>query len=385
MASLIEKVKVELMISGPFFAHILLRKKIEENKSIPTAQTDGKIIIVNPLFFARLTLQNCVAVLCHEVLHIVLLHPFRRGNREPKRWNRACDYAANLILKDSKYILPKGALLNEAYRGMTPEYIYELLPKDNPPFHPSYIVVTGGNNQTGESDTDNPVLDLGEITDGINEGCSAEERKKILDDLQLEIVSAAHYAKSVGKMPMGIYRSLDIIKNTTKDWKEELNAFIQEQFQRITSSTKFNKRFLSNNLVLPGSEWNKRGNFVLAIDTSGSITKKYLASVLGHVKDILEVNNDTLRILYFDSEVEGEQEYENESDTLKPKGGGGTDFKPVIEYLGKKDIDTQVLIYFTDGCCNSFAPEPDYPVLWATDNIEFKPPYGYTMFLQEAA
>ncbi len=40
-------------------------------------------------------------VLCHEVLHLVLLTHLRRGSRDPRLWNYSTDFAINFSLKEN--------------------------------------------------------------------------------------------------------------------------------------------------------------------------------------------------------------------------------------------------------------------------------------------
>ena len=53
---------------------------------------------------------------------------------------------------------------------------------------------------------------------------------------------------------------------------------------------------------------------------------------------------------------------------LEPKGGGGTGFRPVFEWVGKNDIAPTCLIYLIDLCCDSYPETPEYPVRWVTDS-----------------
>ena len=49
---------------------------------------------------------------------------------------------------------------------------------------------------------------------------------------------------------------------------------------------------------------------------------------------------------------------------LNPIGGGGTDFRPVFDWVASEP-DPCCLIYFTDLECDRFPSDaPDYPVLW---------------------
>ena len=53
----------------------------------------------NPYFVDKLTEDQLVAVLEHEVMHILNEHPMRRGGRDPERWNIACDMAINQYIE----------------------------------------------------------------------------------------------------------------------------------------------------------------------------------------------------------------------------------------------------------------------------------------------
>ena len=46
-----------------------------------------------------LTDKNLIAAVCHEILHCAYNHFLRRGTRDPKKWNKAADYAINQIIK----------------------------------------------------------------------------------------------------------------------------------------------------------------------------------------------------------------------------------------------------------------------------------------------
>ena len=46
------------------------------------------------------------------------------------------------------------------------------------------------------------------------------------------------------------------------------------------------------------------------------------------------------------------------------KGGGGTSFIPVFEYIEKNDLRPDALIYLTDLAGRFPEHEPDFPVIW---------------------
>ena len=119
----------QLILSQPFFGMLALRLRLVERADIKTLAVDGKNVFYNPDFVLSLTDTLCRSAMAHEVMHCVLEHIGRRSAREPRRWNFAIDYAANLVLKDSGFQIDSTWLLDEKYRGMTAEQIYPMLPE----------------------------------------------------------------------------------------------------------------------------------------------------------------------------------------------------------------------------------------------------------------
>jgi predicted metal-dependent peptidase len=66
------------------------------------------------------------------------------------------------------------------------------------------------------------------------------------------------------------------------------------------------------------------------------------------------------------------------AEELAPKGGGGTMFSPVFEWVNENRPHTKGVVYVTDGYCSDFGEEPTYPVLWVltAENGGFTPPFG---------
>ena len=84
-----------------------------------------------------------------------------------------------------------------------------------------------------------------------------------------------------------------------------------------------------------------------------------------------------IKVIYVDAAVANVEDLSINDFNLHAKGGGGTDFKPGFEYIEKEGIMPSCALYFTDGYCNSFPEEPDFPTLWLlTDKANFTPPFG---------
>ena len=62
------------------------------------AYTDGYAIAINEDYFAKHTFEELLAILAHEVGHIVLKSMGRRGSRMHNLWNIATDFVINNML-----------------------------------------------------------------------------------------------------------------------------------------------------------------------------------------------------------------------------------------------------------------------------------------------
>ena len=125
-----------------FYAQLLSKLNIygASDENYPTMCTNGFNIQYHPDFVLNQTEPAIRFVLCHEILHCVGDHMSRRGSRDPRIWNWACDYAINPILNSevelNQFDWPKNkdgsrmGLYEEKYDGMRAEDIYDLLIKD---------------------------------------------------------------------------------------------------------------------------------------------------------------------------------------------------------------------------------------------------------------
>jgi len=67
----------------------------DEDASVARMATDGISLFLQPRVCRAAPPGELIGVLAHEVMHPALHHDTRRGDRDPKRWNEACDYAIN--------------------------------------------------------------------------------------------------------------------------------------------------------------------------------------------------------------------------------------------------------------------------------------------------
>jgi predicted metal-dependent peptidase len=120
----IMKARVELIMSRTFYGVLVSQVEPVISRKVPTMATDGRKHYANPDFIATLTQNEVLGVQTHESEHDARRHHTRRMGRDPKLWNEACDFAINPDLIDQGFTLPKGALIDVKYKGMSAEDIY---------------------------------------------------------------------------------------------------------------------------------------------------------------------------------------------------------------------------------------------------------------------
>jgi len=365
MTEKIIKGRQQLLLTHSFWASMTLNLPLIEDKTIKTACTDGTSIRYNPAFTEALSVSEASCLLAHEVAHVMLTHHLRRAGRDNKKWNVACDYVINPLLVADGFELPKGGLLNDAYKDMNAEQVYNLLP---------------------DSDDDNGDGD-GDGGSGFGDVEDYPEKNKVSKDeheaqVQQMVAQAENLAKQQGNMPAGMARIVENILNPQLPWQEILARFISAPVKDDYSWRKPNSRYAHMGMYLPSLYSEKLQKGVYAGDTSISMDKKEIAEEVAEITSVCDLYNQDMTVIWCDSKVAGVEEIEAFGDRqINPVGGGGTDFAPVFDYVEENEINPAWLVYHTDGECNSYpAVEPEYPVIWICTGENFNPPFGEVIY-----
>ena len=364
------KARANLVMGHPFFGALALRLKMVEDPSIETASCDGASIRYSPTFVDKLPLSKVQGLIAHEVMHPAFLHHTRRGSRDAKKWNQACDYAINTILHNAGFDLPEGRYLNPAYNGMTAEHIYTLLP-DNPD-NPD----DGKGNDPGGD---------GGVDDSPNSHGSQSQQNHEEAEWKVAVAQAAHVAKQTGHLPGDIERMMEELFEPVLPWRNILRRFMTEKCNDDFSWKRGNRRFIAQGLYLPSRiSDDAMGEIVVVIDTSGSIGQKELTEFGSEIKGIVdEVRPSKVRVIYCDSRIAHIDEFGPDDDLqFAAHGGGGTDFRPPFKWLEENQIVPRALVYLTDGYGPFPEQEPDFPTLFAINNHNVIPPWGEHLILE---
>jgi predicted metal-dependent peptidase len=410
------RARTQLLLNQPFFGTLCLRLKLVTG-DLPTMATDGRRIVYDPAFVDELTAAELEAVLAHEVLHCALGHHCRRGERDPRLWNEAADLAINPILVGNGFTLPSGALLDPLFENLSAEEIYARLiersreessPAPNQAPQPNtetgashgqgsqeqHSRESGNSSQTPSSPTHDAVGNeagrqspslggFGEVWDANDEKgtpASQAENSRQQHEWNIAADQALRAAKSCGCEPANLARPLSENRQSKQDWRALLREFVAATSPCDYRWTPPNRRYIASGLYLPSVERAGVGTIVVAVDTSGSIGKHELEQFAGEISAIAEeAQPESIHVVYCDAAVQSWQQFgPSEPIQLEPKGGGGTDFRPVFEWVEENQIEPVCLIYLTDLCCHSYPVPPDYPVLWVTDSRRTVP-FGETV------
>lgn len=401
-----------LVLDQPFFGVLSLKLDLVESRGVPTLRTDGRKLWFNPEYVNALSKHELQGVVAHEVLHCANGHVWRMENRDDKLWNSACDYVVNPIVLDAGMLLPQGMLDGTPYKGMSAEEVYERLcqqplspqqPESTPDDEEgegegeddsgagepqqqddadagddsdSETVPDGGDGGQGESQGNDQAppngSECGQITP-----CPDDAQPELQADWSAAVLNAAKRAESMGRLPVGLERLVEEIKNPPQGWRAILRRFVQQNAACDYSWRQPNARYMYAGLYMPALRSESMPPMVVAVDTSGSIDDLTLSQFSREIDSIVgDMQPERVYVVYCDAQIHGVDTFERgEPITLSPKGFGGTDFRPVFEWVEEEGMSPSCLVYLTDLYGDFPANSPSYPVMWGATS-DYTPPWG---------
>lgn len=361
------KARTGLLIDQPFFGTLSMRLKMVEDPSTETLAVNGKVMKYNPAFVNSQSNDLMKSAVAHEVMHCVLEHCGSNGRGmtlNPEKWNWAADYATNEILKESGFTLGDSWLHNPAFKGMSAEHIYSLIP-DPPP--------NGGSNGQGQKPLDQ--VQPGD-TDPAMAATDAAEWK-------VATVQAANAAKAVGKLSEALEQFVEQQKENKVDWKSVLRDFVSQAAKDDFAWSRPNRKMVAMGYCLPGMHSERMGKVFVGSDESGSVDNAIVSAFSAEINAIKEDMSPEEIVVFHHAVDVGKVEHFGPDDPfeLTRYCNGGTSFKPTIKAMQDMPEPPICAVMLTDLYGPFPASPPDFPVLWVTINRE-KAPWGDTIHIE---
>ena len=436
---ILEYSRNELLVALRFMDLALCKPSYMRDETVKIA-TDGNYLYYSPhhvfgLYKAGSGELNHVYL--HMILHCIFYHPFVDDAIDQRIWDLACDIAVEGILAEldlkqtecakSAQIALELPRLQEEYGMLTAERLYrnflskkiratevsrlsELFHFDD---HYIWYVrdemtepkpagsSTNDEGSEGEEEKnqwqmsfDIPTTET-KVTDG--DQFSKTEWQRISERIKVDLETIS---KEWGDRSANLMQNITEVNREAYDYTDFLKKFsiIGEETQ--INDDEFDYIYYTYGLKLYGNvpliepleykEVKKVKDFVIAIDTSGSVQGELVEKFITKTYNILSLQSSfftrvNVHIIQCDAAVQKDdkitsrEEFDDYIENLHIYGFGGTDFRPVFEYVDElirngEFTDLKGLIYFTDGY--GFFPKnmPAYPTAFVFIDDDYGQP-----------
>jgi len=391
----IDTITYKFSLEFPFWGVISERCSFSLTKVlVPTAGiTKTGHIIFNVNFvkmlkekYNKVYSKKLLFLVAHEIAHFAFEHAEREGTRDPKLFNIAADFAINLLLHyqfegSSDYFI-EGGCLDEKYKDMSAEEIYELI-KDDPKYKKEDNGI--GQDIRGDLSEEDVAKDGGLVRErrvplpDMTGKTKDQIRKEVGEWIAKAAQEAFAVAKQQGKMPSDFARAISKLLRPQVDWltalKQKLRFGCSRTEKRDVTWSYPNRRFVGMDMYLPGNVGPESPKIVYAVDTSGSMSESDLTQAISELEDIRKRFRAKIYFMDCDAQVHGSRWIQPHEALPKLAGGGGTDFIPVFDHLIKERIRPDYCVFFTDGYGSFPDQRPPFDTLWVMTS-DVKPPFG---------
>lgn len=415
----------ELMISMRFLDRALFRMPLIAADSVAAFGVDGETMYYNPEYVLHAFKKEknaCTRAFLHMIFHCIFSHPFHYEKLDRECWDLATDLAVEHVILDlnlqSVKLERDGQMqrilsrLQKQVPILTAEKIYRWLCehpekaaeffREEPLFmwddHLKWIPVKETQNQDRRNDsitTDTRTAMIGCHEAGTGEEGEQEEiDEALVGQRQGEWQEVSQHAKTDLEMfsheqgfgAGSLLLNLNAALRDKYDYGEFLRKFAVLGEEMHVNDDEFDYIYYTYGLQLYDNmplvepleyRENKRiREFVIAIDTSGSCQGKTVERFLRKTYSILKSSESyfervNIHIIQCDEKIQRDvkvttdEEFEQYMQDVELCGFGGTDFRPVFEYVDglirrHEFQDLKGLIYFTDGQGTFPERMPDY-------------------------
>lgn len=369
-----------------------------------TISTDGKALYFDPVFVLRRyteSREELIRAYLHTVMHCIFIHPFAGAGIDRDCWDLACDIAVECTINElgipwlmtgrTERQVRAASAIRKAAGFLTAEKVYRALIRCR-----DGAVPPGGtlSELSAMFASDDHSMWRGRQAERIQEVMSGEPPdagdigpedswKQIAEKIELELET---FARIKGRYSSALVQNLRAVNRERYDYEEFLRKFAAANETVRVSDDEFDYIYYHYGLThyrnmpliepLEYREDRKIRDFVIAIDTSGSVAGQQVQAFLQKTYNILRQRESfhtrvCVHIIQCDAEIQNDsvitcpEDFDRYMETMEIKGLGGTDFRPVFSYVdGLRDAgqisDLKGLIYFTDGLGTYPAEKPSY-------------------------
>ena len=407
-------------------------REIEDN----TLLTDGKYLLYDPKHILRCyksAKEIPVRDYLHMVMHCVFRHMFMDPTLNRVYWDLACDIAVenmitelnlkSVIAARERQQVPYIDAIKKELGMVTAEKIYSYLRTAYP--DPNKIAQIRGlfyadNHEIWYMTGDEKAAAYGLLQSGDSDSkqsgqgsasvAVAAAWQAISERMQGDLET---FGKQRGINPGSLTQNLAAVNREKYDYTVFLKMFsVMGEAMKINDD-EFDYIFYTYGLQLyekmplieplEYKEIKAIKEFVIAIDTSGSTSGELVQRFVQKTYNILKSTESffskiNLHIIQCDADIQEDKKITCQEDfdeylkTMQIHGLGGTDFRPVFEYVeqqrqNKGFTNLKGLIYFTDGYGEFPAKKPDYDTAFVFVDDEYNnpdvPPWVIKLVLQK--
>jgi predicted metal-dependent peptidase len=363
----------------PFYGALASVLSIQESNAVKKMEMTllpTPSLKYNRTWYEELPEPKAAGALMHELLHLLLLHALRQGNRDPLLWAVCCDMAVNAHIPEE--MLPDNAVTTEQIElkmkcRLEPirsaEYYYNKLSgllDDSISLvkREGTVTLPGVNGNLLEADI--------QKEEEINYVGEAALKNKLH-----EIVETA---SQNGELPPELLHEFVITPKRSKiDWKNMFKRFLSGMGRmQIRATYKRDSRRYEG---FPGHKRSTGLKVLIALDESGSISDEQLDIFFNELMSINRITGAEVLVTEFDTECSEPKPAEIYLHQRNRNKKGGTDFRPIFKLAEELNIFSVVI--FTDG--NGNAPEEvNQRVLWILTRDGKQPaPFGYSVKFED--
>lgn len=357
----LEKIVENLFLCEPLMFATYCTHALTINPKITVPFRSGKMKIeYNPNILEKMSFGEIKKCFETEIIRVILKHPY---SRKPDPFNPCIAIMASEVTIHQelaeKLELPPSLSYEQYYSLMRPEEIIrkesETKKKSEENHDSSGNNKEENGNPSAPSSADDKTLQnlLAQAYDA-EYGATGlwEENDIAMEELNSLIKDyASRGEKSWGSLEGHLKDQILASLNAKIDYRKVLKNFRASILSEKKHLTRFkpSRRF---GFEYMGSKREFTTKLLLAIDTSGSISNQNLKNFYGFINKFFKYGIESIDVLNFDCELQGEPvSFKKRQTTFNISGRGGTDFQPVFDYA-KDHPEYDGVIILTDGYAN---------------------------------